>query len=222
MERLILWMDAAARPGPEAMAVDEWLCETARQPVLRVYHWSGDWGSIGCFGRLADARAALPGLDWVRRWTGGGSVDHRRDWTYTLVVPAGVPLASMRGAESYRVIHQALATALAAEGHPTHPAGLTPTAAGGLCFVKPVEHDLLAGDGRKLAGAGQRRNRAGLLHQGSVALPLAVWDDSAARARRLAAAMDGCFVENEFQPPAEDLRGRIARRYGNREWTARR
>ena len=221
-ERLILWMDAAARPGPEAMAVDEWLWETAPQPVLRIYRWSGNWGSIGCFGRLEDALAALPGLDWVRRWTGGGTVDHRRDWTYTLVVPAGDPFASMRGAESYRVIHHALATALAAEGQTTHPAGPTAPTAGGLCFVKPVEHDLLDGDGGKLAGAGQRRNRAGLLHQGSVALPLAVWDDSAARARRLAAALAGRFAESAFHPPAEDIRRRIERRYANPEWTARR
>ena len=221
-ERLVLWMDAAARPGPEAMAVDEWIWESVRQPVLRIYRWSGNWGSIGCFERLDDARAALPGLAWVRRWTGGGTVDHRCDWTYTLVVPAGNPLASMRGAESYRVIHRALATALAAEGQTTNLAGLTPATAGGLCFVKPVEHDLLDGHGRKLAGAGQRRNRAGLLHQGSVALPLASWDDSAARARRLAAALAGCFRESEFHPPAEDIRERVAKRYGNPEWTARR
>jgi lipoate-protein ligase A len=215
-------MDAAARPGPEAMAVDEWLWETAREPVLRVYRWSGNWGSIGCFGRLEEARAALPGLEWVRRWTGGGTVDHRRDWTYTLVVPAGEPLASMRGAQSYQVIHRALAVAMAREGRTAELAGLSSAAAGGLCFVKPVEHDLLDRDGRKLAGAGQRRNRAGLLHQGSVALPVADFNASAQRARRLAAALAGTFVENEFHPPPEDLRGRIARRYGNPEWTARR
>ncbi len=204
------------------MAVDEWLWETAAEPVLRIYRWSGNWGSIGCFGRLDEARAALPGLDWVRRWTGGGTVDHRRDWTYTLVVPAGEPLAALRGAESYRVIHRALAAALIEEGRTAELAGLSPAAAGGLCFVKPVEHDLLDAGGCKLAGAGQRRNRAGLLHQGSVALPVTDASASILRARRLAAALAGSFRETEFHPPAEDLRARIARRYGNPEWTARR
>ena len=36
-ERLLLWLDPVKRPGPEAMAVDEWLLETAAQPILRVY-----------------------------------------------------------------------------------------------------------------------------------------------------------------------------------------
>ena len=215
-------MDAVPRPGPEAMAVDDWLWESASGPVLRVYRWSGNWGSVGCFGRLAAAQAAFPELEWVRRWTGGGTVDHRRDWTYTLVIPAGEPLASMRGAESYRIIHRALADALAVEGHAARLANPAPHQAGGLCFVQAVEHDLLDGRNRKLAGAGQRRNRTGLLHQGSVALPLANSSDSTRRARRLAAALAKTFVETGFHPPQDDLQARIGRRYGNMEWTARR
>jgi len=222
MERMLLWVDADPRPGPEAMAVDEWLWETTRVPVLRVYRWRGEWGSIGCFGRLAVARAELPGVEWVRRWTGGGTVDHRNDWTYTLAIPSGEALAAARGTASYRIIHGALAAALTAEGHAAVPAAAAQPAAGGLCFVQPVEHDLLDGHGRKLAGAGQRRNRMGLLHQGSVALPLAEPDPSARRARRLAAALAGKIAEVDFSPPADDLQQRVARRYGNAQWTRRR
>jgi lipoate-protein ligase A len=220
--RLLLWMDASARTGPEAMAVDEWLWETASEPVLRIYQWQGAWGSIGCFGRLAEARAALPGLDWVRRWTGGGTVDHRYDWTYTLVLPASENLARAKGAESYRIIHAALARALALEGHPARLADAAATAAGGLCFQQPVEYDLLEKHGIKLAGAGQRRTRSGLLHQGSVAAATADTASSLHRARRLAAALAVGCEEISLNPPAEDLRERIARRYGNPEWTQRR
>ena len=39
--KLRLWMDPVRRCGPEAMAVDEWLLETAEIPVLRVYGWAG-------------------------------------------------------------------------------------------------------------------------------------------------------------------------------------
>ncbi|MGE9268270.1 MAG: hypothetical protein ACQKBY_09245, partial [Verrucomicrobiales bacterium] len=36
------------------------------------------------------------------------------------------------------------------------------------CFEKPVCWDVLGPNGEKLAGAAQRRSRAGFLHQGSV------------------------------------------------------
>jgi hypothetical protein len=68
-ERLHLWIDPLERPGPEAMAVDEWLLENATLPVLRVYRWRGEWGSVGYFGKLAEARHSFPGISWVRRWT---------------------------------------------------------------------------------------------------------------------------------------------------------
>jgi lipoate-protein ligase A len=128
----------------------------------------------------------------------------------------------MRGAESYRVIHRALADAMTAEGCGALLADHTSRQAGGLCFIQPVEHDLLDASGRKLAGAGQRRNRTGLLHQGSVALPLTTFNDSTQRARHLAAALAETIDEAGFHPPEHDLSARIARRYANPEWTARR
>ncbi len=47
------------------------------------------------------------------------------------------------------------------------PGERTPHTAGG-CFQNPVQSDLLAADGGKIAGGAQRRNRHGLLHQGSI------------------------------------------------------
>lgn len=152
------------------MAVDQWLLETATTPVLRIYDWDGDWGTCGYFVSSEEMEAALPGINWVRRWTGGGIVDHRSDWTYTLAIPRGELLAESRGAESYRLIHAALAEALASSG--VALAGAAGPARGGSCFENPVEFDLLDASGRKMAGAGQRRHRLGLLHQGSVALAL--------------------------------------------------
>ena len=217
-----MWLDAVTRPGPEAMAVDEWLWEIARQPVLRVYRWSGNWGSIGCFTPLAEARAAFPGLDWVRRWTGGGTVDHRADWTYTLVLPAGETLATVRGAESYRIIHGALAGVLAMEGQAPQLAACAPPLATAPCFAHAVEYDLTDARGHKIAGAGQRRSRNGLLHQGSVAVPPGNPADSAQRARRLAAALAHSCDEIMPQPPPDALQARVARRYANEAWTMRR
>jgi lipoyl(octanoyl) transferase len=220
-EKLVLWLDRCKRPGPEAMAVDEWLLETAVVPVLRVYGWLGNWGSLGYFGKFSDARLALPGVDWVRRWTGGGIVDHRADWTYTLVAPAGEPLCMLRGAENYRVIHAALARALAEEGINAFLSAGDQQTGAALCFGNPVGHDLVDGSGRKIAGAGQRRTKSGLLHQGSLALPSRMTANSLPRAACLAGALAGEWEYQDFMPPLEAIECKIRTRYASAAWTQR-
>jgi lipoyl(octanoyl) transferase len=216
-DEMLLWVDPVRRPGPEAMAVDEWLLETAELPVLRVYRWLGEWASVGYFGKIAEAREAFPGVDLVRRWTGGGMVDHRADWTYTIVAPSGEPLAGWRGAESYRRIHTALAETLVCGGVEARVSSGKEESGAALCFDNPVRHDLLGADGRKLAGAGQRRSRRGLLHQGSV-----VREGSQNRAEEFAGRIAGRWGIFPKSPDAADLAARMAARYANAKWTERR
>lgn len=219
-ETLQLWFDETARSGPENMAVDEWLLTHAASPVLRVYRWEENWGSLGYFGAISEARKTFPGLNWVRRWTGGGLVDHRDDWTYTLVLPGGESLASQRGAESYRLIHEALGSVLASEiGDVRLSAGEQVTGAAA-CFENPVEHDLVDGNGLKRAGAGQRRTKTGLLHQGSVSGALATIA-SRKRAEALAAVM-AVEVQVLATTPCEDAIGKLIGRYRETVWTERR
>lgn len=204
------------------MAVDEWLlAQTLSTPVLRVYEWSGEWGTIGYFGSLTAAQQALPGLQWVRRWSGGGTVDHRNDWTYTLVLPQSNPIARWKGGLSYAWIHAALARVLAAEGLasalcPDATESTTP-----LCFERPVEHDLVMPGGSKLAGAGQRRCREGFLHQGSVAGRCGA-AASTQRAMRLASQLATSWQPQAFEPPSADIAALVAHRYANPAWNARR
>lgn len=211
LARLHLWLDPLPRSGPENMAVDEWLAETCTEPILRSYAWEPDWGSFGYFVKRSDLPAN--GLRWVRRWTGGGVVDHRADWTYTLFIPRGFALAEARGAESYRSIHAALAAALSPHARLAAP---TAPAAGGDCFTQPVEHDILDPAGRKLAGAGQRRNARGLLHQGSV--QGATQDLAAELAARLAEHVKAVSLA----PDPSWLQAKTAERYANEAWTSRR
>jgi len=209
---LDLWIDPVARDGPENMAVDEWLAETCDAPVLRSYRWQPGWGSFGYFVKSAE----LPqwGVRWVRRWTGGGIVDHRSDWTYTLFVPNGFGLAEARGGLSYRIIHSALAAALRDAGTAAVLSGVMPAAAGGECFRQPVEFDVLAADGRKIAGAGQRRSLSGLLHQGSVATQAPV-------AEALAAMLAEKVVARDFSPDPASIRRMMESRYADERWTFR-
>ena len=219
-DQLQLWIDPVKRPGPEAMATDEWLLEISRTPVLRVYGWLGEWSSVGYFGKLTEAKASFPEIACVRRWTGGGMVDHRADWTYTLVSPREEKLTGLRGAESYRMIHGLLAETLKAEGIEVRLSTGNEETGASLCFENPVSHDLVDLAGRKLAGAGQRRTSRGLLHQGSVAVPCEP-EQSKARARRLAACMSANWHEIERNPPSENLAERVRERYGRAAWTQR-
>ncbi|MBK1835576.1 lipoyl protein ligase domain-containing protein [Roseibacillus ishigakijimensis] len=167
-----LIIDPAA-DGPTNMARDqELLARLGREPVLRIYQWAGDWASYGYFQteEMASAHFANANLQFVRRPTGGGLVDHRRDLTYTLLLPRSHPLACCSRAESYREIHHLVQKALAACGYPSEllaeEQGDSPA-----CFVHPVPGDIVDVEGKKLAGAAQRRTRHGLLHQGSILAP---------------------------------------------------
>ena len=168
--KLLVWRDPDPRPGPECMAVDEMILRgLGGIPVLRVYDWDGPWASVGYFGDLAAARAEFgPDVEVIKRWTGGGLVDHREDLTYSLMIPLGAPLAKARRLEAYRVIHEAVADALVGCGLDARLIARDSPGDSPHCFEKPVAWDVVDTSGRKLAGAGQRRTRDGLLHQGSV------------------------------------------------------
>jgi lipoate-protein ligase A len=162
---LLLFADATPRGGADQMALDEALLEAVSVPVLRVYTWDGPAVSFGYAQSLAEVKAAFPGVPLVRRWTGGGMVEHGRDWTFALVVPAGEPFACVRPAESYRRIHAAVAEVLGGlaflkSGSPAPP--------GGACFQRPVSDDVMETGGGKICGGAQRRTRRGFLHQGSL------------------------------------------------------
>jgi lipoate-protein ligase A len=222
---LLLWIDPEARLGPHNMAVDEWLWRSAQQPVLRVYGWHGPWLSLGCFvpHAVASSRALADGVGLVRRLTGGGIVDHRGDWTYSLMVPTPWLRGLGRPRESYQRIHAALARALAEErvisGLADPPPGDS-RAAHGACFENPVAGDLLGPDGAKQAGAAQRRSKRGLLHQGSVRVPsgASARED---RARRFAECLAESVKPLDLRIDHDAVAGLVATRYGTEAWLER-
>lgn len=171
LSELKTWQDAIPRSGVMNMAIDQLLLEEISDtPILRFYNWKSPSVSLGYFESLATTQEIFYGenLDFIRRMTGGGIVDHRHDLTYTLAIPRSHPWATLRGAESYHLIHQSAAKALNVTG--THCI-LTPVNTGNgsaSCFDNPVAYDIITPAGDKLAGAGQRHTRQGLLHQGSV------------------------------------------------------
>ena len=170
--RLGLIDDLTPRGGALNMAIDETLLGgLGDDPLLRIYRWVRPAVSMGYFDPVEPVADRWPGYELVRRWTGGGIVEHGSDLTFSLLVPRALPLATLPAAESYRFIHLAVATALGLVGGPMptlQDAALKPAAVSSrACFENPVTHDLLA-TGRKIGGGAQRRTRRGLLHQASI------------------------------------------------------
>ncbi len=159
--RLILHPEGA--PGWN-MAVDEALLRQVQLPVLRLYQWSVPAMSLGYF----QERVVAPeGRTWVRRYTGGGLVDHTSDLTYTVVTPKGDPLLSLPMSESYAKIHEGIRLAFEAEGVSVELAACCDPEEKAACFQRAVKFDLVV-NGKKVAGAAQRRTREGMLQQGSI------------------------------------------------------
>jgi lipoate-protein ligase A len=157
------------------MAIDEALLETAVVPTIRFYRWGSPALSFGYFGKFSDVAIYAAERDLVRRWTGGGIVFHGDDLTYSIVIPASDPAFSESATLIYENVHRALAEALCGIGRRTELAGSARSAdrkpqSGVLtnnCFANPVRADVMM-DGRKIAGAAQRRTHRGLLQQGSI------------------------------------------------------
>jgi lipoyl(octanoyl) transferase len=172
-----------ARTGgaAENMAVDFLLLQRYPgpiQPRFRHYEWRAPAFTFGYSQKIAWVRPQLPpdgSFDVCRRPTGGGLVDHRDDWTYALVIPRGHPLEEVRAAQSYRAIHECLAAALRTQGvlATLQSASADAGAATGFCFQTAEIDDVVAPGGAKIAGAAQKRNKRGLLFQGSVWRPAA-------------------------------------------------
>jgi lipoate-protein ligase A len=200
------------------MAVDEALLREVREPVLRIYEWNVPAVSLGYFQPAAVARER----PFVRRYTGGGLVDHAHDVTYTLVLPRAHPWMKLSAPESYGHVHRGVQAALAACDIESE---LTPAAHAGesdACFAKPVRFDLVAAE-RKLSGAAQRRTREGLLHQGSILLtdPAQNADLRRAFARAFAARLElaispGDLTGEETARAADLERDRYATEAWNR------
>lgn len=165
------------------MALDATLLESALADqgvsLFRHYDWAEPAFTFGLSQSHATSRAvAGAGVALVRRVTGGGLVDHRDDFTYALLAPAGSPLSEMRATDSYRLVHESAARALARCGATARLAPCARPACGdgpsrkpGVCFSEPELHDVVRpDDGAKVAGAAQKRTRRGILFQGSVAL----------------------------------------------------
>ena len=155
------------------MASDEALLQAASalgRPVLRFYGWTEPAASFGYFQKHAEVEQMTLLRPLVRRPTGGGLVPHDADWTYSLAFPPGDSWYALKAVESYQRVHEWIQAGFLKLGIATELAPCCKKSLPGQCFIGHEKSDLLW-QGRKIAGAAQRRTRDGLLIQGSVQPP---------------------------------------------------
>lgn len=167
------WQWCESGPGTPGwnMAFDDCLLSRAGglvAPVFRAFAWTHPAVTFGYFQRVRDVEGQVGGMPLVRRPSAGGIVVHDVDeWTYGVLVPAGHPLYRLRAEASYRWMHEWIRAAFERLGVAGQLAASAETSSPGVCFAGWERFDLLV-EGRKIAGAAQRRTRDGLLIQGSV------------------------------------------------------
>ena len=229
---LEIYKDQADHSAAMNMAIDEVLLEGITVPAVRFYRWHSAALSFGYFGRFADVANYQGNRDLVRRWTGGGIVFHGEDLTYSLVIPASDTAFAESSISIYEKVHRALCAALNETGQPTVVGGLLDpgrsgatvatrtgiSGAGYSCFVNPVRADVMI-DGRKVAGAAQRRTRRGLLQQGSIQGV----DIGNGLAERFAQALSVNCCERKVDEEILQLARKLAeKKYGTEGWLRKR
>ncbi|HUQ83691.1 MAG TPA: lipoate--protein ligase family protein [Gemmatimonadaceae bacterium] len=160
--------------GAENMALDEALLERARatgEAVFRVYTWAQPTLS---FGRNQSTRGAYEpgrprdrGVAVVRRPTGGRSLLHHREVTYSVTAPLALN-GSLR--ESYTRINRLLVDGLQRLGvavDVAQPSDRALPPSESPCFERPAAGELVV-DGRKLVGSAQWRDEGAMLQHGSI------------------------------------------------------
>jgi lipoate-protein ligase A len=227
---LAIYHDEIPHSAAMNMAIDEALLETAVVPTIRFYRWRSPALSFGYFGKFSDVAIYAAERDLVRRWTGGGIVFHGDDLTYSIVIPASDSVFDESSIAIYEKIHRGLCGALAkteqravvaGDDDPGGFSAATRTAvnaSGYNCFANPVRADVMM-DGRKIAGAAQRRTRRGLLQQGSIQGITMKTDLAQKFPQALSANCSEFKVNEEIYRRAREL---VQQKYGTESWLRKR
>jgi len=164
--------------GAINMATDFWLFQQKDliDPVFRHYGWIKNEITFG-YGQnwnWVKKQNQVKGLQITRRPTGGGIVQHGRDWTYTLILPHKHASSRVPALDFYEAIHLSIGNALLAQKFPTTlmPCPVQKEKQKGIpgdCFLEPVGKDLMNKSGsKKIAGAAMKRTKKGILIQGTI------------------------------------------------------
>jgi lipoate-protein ligase A len=161
------------------MAIDEAVLtlhsEGKTKPSVRFYTWNPATVSIGYF-QKAEKEIDLEkvkeyGLGFVRRATGGRTVLHDKELTYSVVVSEEHPAMPSGVTDAYRIISAGLLEGFRLLGmqaemvNPDQAKLAAPASAA--CFDAPSSYELVV-EGKKIAGSAQTRQKGVILQHGSI------------------------------------------------------
>jgi lipoate-protein ligase A len=162
------------------MALDEAILESiiagSAPPTLRMYAWSPPCLSLGSaqpIEQIDFERLRILGWDIVRRGTGGRSILHTDELTYSIAAPDHDPHFAGGVLRSYKHLSLGLIAALQEIGARVV---LQPEVqldeeerSQPICFELPSSYEITV-EGKKLVGSAQIRRRGGVLQHGTIPL----------------------------------------------------
>lgn len=153
------------------MAIDEALLKS-KSPVLRFYQWKPAALSLGYFQTIKDIdlkECKKRNIDVVRRMTGGKTVLHDKELTYSFIIDEKLMPKSI--IESYKIISKGILYALKSLGINAEMKKDVKKSKNksAVCFNEPSYYEIVV-NGKKLVGSAQTRRDGKLLQHGSILL----------------------------------------------------
>jgi len=177
-------LDTGSNSAKKNMQIDSDLLEgldTCTRPILHLYSWSKPTVSFGYFidvsKYLNTDKLRAKEIDFTRRPTGGGIVFHLWDYAFSFLMPRSHRLFSENTLENYRFVNNIVLeslkgfleeTGLKLIGQDINAENLIQV---NFCMAHPTKYDVIM-NGKKVAGASQRKTKKGYLHQGTISIGL--------------------------------------------------
>ena len=172
-------IDTGIHRAEENMRLDEQMLyslDPEGSPILHFYEWESPSITYGYFLDPADELdldvVKKEGISLARRPTGGGIVFHLWDYAFSFLMPSEHPFCYPTPLENYRFVNRCVAEAMRPFFQDSSQLlDFDSGVAGSFCMAKPTIYDVIV-NGKKAAGAAQRRRKNGYLHQGTISLAL--------------------------------------------------
>lgn len=187
---MIRILDSGSKSAKELMKTDEMLLEELKSddtPILHFYRFQEKAATFGHFLQPEEyidlKKAKAFGLDSSKRPTGGGVIFHIWDLAFSVLIPSQHEGYFQDPLKNYAYVNGIVLKAIESFLSGASPLNLLPEEIGPMdahskafCMAKPTKYDIMI-QGKKIAGAAQRRKKQGYLHQGSISLSMPNFHD---------------------------------------------
>ena len=161
-------LNTSYNTAPMNMAIDEALL-ASKTPVLRFYRWKPSALSLGYFQSIKDIdikACKKHNVDIVRRITGGKTVLHDNELTYSIIIDENKMPKSI--IDSYKIISKGILIALKNIGlKPEMKEAINKKTTSAICFNEPSYYEIIVNN-KKIVGSAQTRKQGKLLQHGSI------------------------------------------------------